>query len=257
MHADGTVHFSDLKKFAQSPAHYRHSVECPRETSRPMRIGSLVDMALLTELQPLVYEGDRRGKAWADFRLAHLGQEIYTRAELEDAETIITAARRDPLAREYLGLDNPERRTQVPLRWTVDGVPRSTRGVDVLIGNKLVDLKVTNSTQPGRFVWHARRSLWHCQLADYAEACAQNGIDVSGGLFLVGIESSAPYPVTVLRMTPGALEAGRRCLASWMEMYRACADAGQWPGYAQSPVDLDVEMFDLSVGDGDEEDSTP
>lgn len=266
MHPDGTVHFSDLKQFAKSPAHYRHSVEHPRETTRPMRIGSIVDMMLLTSNMPLVYQGDRRGtKAWEDFvrgarHLLREGEEIYTQPEYDDALPIVQAAIQSDIAREYLGLlplDSKEedldyaasRRTQVPLKWEVNGIPRSTRGIDVLIGNRLVDLKVTNSTQPKQFRYHALKMLWHAQLADYEEACGQNGIDVSGGLFLVGIESTAPYPITVLRMTEGAIEAGKRCLAAWLEQYKACSDANVWPGYVQCVQDLDVD----AVWFGDEE----
>jgi len=250
-HADGTVHFSDLKQLAKSPAHYLHAVMFPRVATRPMRIGTLVDFALIGDASPIIFDGDRRGKAWETFRDSFpAGTEIYTRAEAVDAHQIIASARLDPQAREYLGLDDPTRRTQVPLSWTVNGVPRSTRGVDVLIGNRLVDLKVTNCTEPGRFGWHARKMMWHAQLADYEEACRQNNIDVSGGLYLVGIESTAPHCVTVLRMTPAALEEGRRCVASWIETFKSCAESNQWPGYVQSPVDLDVDA--PSFGEAEE-----
>lgn len=250
MSIDGPVHFSDLKQFAKSPAHFFHSATRVRETTRPMRVGSLVDLALLTDKKPLVYEGDRRGKAWDAFKDAHPGEDLYTSAEADDAASTIMAARLDPMAREYLGLDDPTRRTQVPLKWRVNGIDRETRGVDVIVGNRMADMKITNTTKPGLFAWHARKMLWHCQLADYEEACKQNGIDVSGGLYLCGIEATMPHCTTVLRLTPNAIEEARRCLAAWHESYKICRDSDQWPGYVQCPVDLDCEVF--GAGDDDE-----
>ncbi len=253
MHADGTVHLSDLKRFALSPAHYRDSVLHPRETTRQMRIGTLVDMLLLTDRVPVVYAGERRGNAWKAFREKFPGEEIFTESEHDDARAIAATVRRDPLAIEYLGLDDPDRRTQVPLKWETNGVPRSTRGIDVITRGKLVDLKVTNSAHPDRFAWHARRQLWHAQLADYADACEQNGIAFPNGVFLVGVEATPPHCVTVLRMGESALTEGRKCIALWIEQFKACAASGEWPGYVQSPVDLDVEI-DPEIVVGDEED---
>lgn len=246
MHADGTVHFSDLKQIAKSPAHYAHSVTQQRETTRPMRIGSIVDRVLLTDEDVPVYAGDRRGKGWDGFVAANPGRELYTQSEWDDAQPIIRAAQNDPMAQEYLGLlETSKRRTQVPLRWETNGVPRSTRGIDVLYERRLVDLKVTNTTQPGRLVHHARNMLWHAQLADYTDACEQNLLDVVG-LYLVCIEATAPHCVTVLELDRSAIEAGHRCIAGWIETYKVCASSGSWPGYAQSPVDmtvLDLEGF--------------
>ena len=243
-HPDGTVHFSDLKKFAQSPAHYRHSVTHPIEPTRPMRIGSLVDMMLLTYKQPCVWPGTRSGSEWGLFKSANAGREIYTTSELADAQSIVAAAIVDPIAHKFLGLGNRYRLTQASLSWESNGVPRSTRGVDVLTDGMLVDLKVSHTTNPSRMAHHARRMMWHAQLADYAEACRQNGIPVPHGLYILGIESKAPHCVTALRMTPEAIEEGDRCVAMWIEQYKVCRESNRWPGYAQSACDMMIDSFE-------------
>jgi hypothetical protein len=246
-HPDGTLHFSDLKLFSLSAAHYAYAIEHAgeREVTPAMRMGILVDRLLLTpERPPMVAGEDRRSLEYKALRAGTPPEEeVFTNPELARAMVAVEAVRRDAVARDYLGLDDPERRTQVPLRWELQGVARSTRGLDVLSRNRVVDLKFTQTANPYRFASQARRMGWHAQLADYVEACAQNGIDTSGGAFLVGVEARPPYPVTVLRMTPEALDEGRRMLASWIEDYKACELADAWPGYVQAPVDLEIALL--------------
>jgi hypothetical protein len=242
LHPDGTLHFSDLKAFAKSPAHYRESILTPRTTTLPMRMGSLVDMLLLTpEREPIVYPGERRGNAWLAFAERHAGRDVYTTAEYERAVEVVHVVRDKRFVREYLGICDPERRAQVPLRWQTQGVPRSTRGVDVLTRGMLVDLKFTASAQPSILGWHMQRMHWHAQLADYADACAQNGISLPGGVFLLAIESSAPYATTAVRMTESALAAGAKCISAWVEQYKSCAAAGVWPDYLACPYELEID----------------
>src|SRR5579883_3076116 len=210
--SDGCVHFSELKQFARSPAHYRHAVLAPREATRAMRVGTLADRLILGGTLPPIYPGDRRGTAWTTFAAKHAGEEICTQAELEDAEPIASAVKANALAMAYL-----TGRAQVPLRWEMQGVPCATRGVDVVGDGWISDLKITSTTQPDRWTWQARRMLYLAQLAFYAEGARQNGIDTSKGLFLVGVEAAPPHPVTVLRMTARAIEAGDKAVHLWLE----------------------------------------
>ncbi len=214
---------------------------------------------------PITYEGERRGKAWKDFQAANPGARIFTRREVDgaaalvaqlaggrtyhaddfvtwkelaEAEPIAEALKRDPLAQEYLA-----GRHQVPLAWDAMGVRCATGGVDVVGDGWISDLKVTQTTQPDRLAFHAQsRMLWHAQLAWYDEGCRANGIDTSKGLFLVGVEATAPHPVTVLRLSERALEQGRKACHLWLEQLRVCEASDRWPGYVQSVVELAVDV---------------
>lgn len=248
LHRDGTLHFSDLKKFGLSPAHYLASVRAPDESTLAMRIGTIVHRTVLGG-PLLVYPGERRGKAWETFRDSH-DDEIVTQAEVDRALPIAEAVLANPVAAPYL-----KGRHEVPLKWEMLGIPCSTRGVDVIgDGGFIVDLKTSKTTEPGRF---GRLSLWahyHAQLAFYLEACAANGI-VAREAFIVGVESTPPYAVTVMRVTPRALEQGRACIRLWLEQLASCRAAGAWPAYVQSVVDLDVDNEVQLVGLQDEEDA--
>jgi hypothetical protein len=251
---DGTVHFSELKTLALSPAHYRYAILAARaeaegmrqrDVTPAMRLGMLVDMLLLTDREPIV-AGDTRVSARYKAARARVPPEVevFTETELERSMAVVKAARAHAVARDYLGLDDPERRTQVPLRWETRGIERSTRGVDVLTKGRLVDLKVTASTQPDRFARHARRMAWHCQIADYLDAARQNGIDVSGGGFLLGIEAAPPHPVTALRIGEEVRLEAEKTLAGWLETLRASELADAWPGYAEEAVEFEMVGLD-------------
>ena len=93
--------------------------------------------------------------------------------------------------------------------------------------------------------------MYHAQMAFYDTGAKSNGIDTSKGLYLIGVEDKAPYPVTVLRLTAETLDAGKRACALWLERLRMCQDSDQWPGYTQSVVDFVLPDW-MGVGSEDE-----
>jgi len=68
---DCAVHFTTLRYMSQSPAHYRARCESPFEPTPAMRFGTLVHMLCFEQPGVQVWQGDRRGKAWEQFRDAH------------------------------------------------------------------------------------------------------------------------------------------------------------------------------------------
>lgn len=236
-HDDGTVHFSDLKQFALSPAHYVHSCTQKWVSTRPMRVGSIAHHIVLGphKKRPIVlYEGgDRRGKDWLSFEAAHVGSEIVTLSEWGDAEATAMAVKADPVALSILNGAQYE----LPAAWEMDGFDCSTDGIDIVGPGYIAELKVTNSAEPDAWMRHATRMLYHAQMAFYSEGARANGADVKE-CYIIGVEDSPPYPVTVLRLTPATLDAGRKSCAMWLERLRACEAAAAFPGYAQAPIDF-------------------
>lgn len=129
----------------------------------------------------------------------------------------------------------------------------ATRGIDIVgDGDWIADLKTSSSTEPALFMKQCLRLGYHAQLAAYLDAAAQNGHSRQRA-FIIGVETSPPYAVTVLHVTPRTLEQGRKLNRLWMERLLACEQANEWPSYAQDVLDLDVgDDFHLIV-DGDEE----
>lgn len=240
------VRFSRLKYIAQSPAHYIHEVTNPRGPSVAMRRGSYTDALLFeTTAAWAVFEGSRRGKAWDAFELANTTKQTITQAEVEPCMEMARSLRRNREAMELLG-DGVRQQT---LGWKFLG--RECAGTpDVRNASRVVDLKTTRSADPRRFVRDGLFRAYHAQLAWYLDAVSLCGVGKPSEAYIVAVESTPPHPVTVLRLTDNAIDAGRRACRLWLERLIACEQADHWPGYVECSVDFDVETeVELTFGE--------
>ncbi len=253
---DGTHHFSQLKKLALSGKQYLHACNTPHEPTRAMLIGTGVHHIVLGPrpgAPVLRYPGDsRRGKAWTDFVAANPGAEILTEPEWGEAEEIATAVLTDPVAVARL----TGARFEVPLTWEDGGIKCSTSGIDIISndGEELCDLKTTNTVEPEAWKRQAFKMFYPHQMVWYRRGARANGLKVSRGLFLLGVETKAPFEVVELELTEGMLDLAEKTVSLWLEKLRVYTECKQWPGYAQSSVPLDVPawMRDEEEADGDE-----
>ena len=243
------VHHSTLKRMALSPAHYLHAATHPSEQTRPMRVGSLVH-ALVLGGKYARWPGDRRAKGYAEFEAAAAGSLVVTTSEYDDAAPVAEAVLASKVAAPWL-----RGRHEVPLEWTIAGRRCATRGVDILGESHIGELKTTHVAAPHRFTWEAKRMAYHAQLAWYSGAVeALDGTMPRGAedaLVIIAVETAPPHPVVVYRLTPRAVDMGQRCNALWLEQLRVCEESGEWPGYVQDVVDLDVEEEVELEFDGD------
>ena len=240
--SDGTLHYSDLRQFSRSAAHYRHRVTSTYEPTRAMRVGTCVHHLVLGERvdRPLVvFPGDaRRGKDWSAFQELNRGVEIVTQPEMDDAKPVAEAV----LANRHVQGLLEGAATEVPLKWEMRGVPCSTGGVDILGRNYIVELKTTTCSEPEWFERHAFELLYNAQLAFYTEGARCNGKDITEAI-IIAAEVEPPYPVTVFRLTADLLTEGAKSVALWLERYIACRDADSWPAYSQDVVTMSVPAW--------------
>ena len=235
-HADGTVHFSDLKHFARSPAHYLEAVNGTFESSPAMRVGTAAHAELLGAQEGkriLTFSGRRSGDAWREAKEANPDAEFVSIAELDQGRRIADAVRADPVAKDLLegGI-----LTEVPMRWTDAGIARSTRGVDIVGPGLLAEFKTTTNTHPEHLQRHAVRSLWHAQLADYRRGAEQVLELVAPRVVVIACEVRPPYAVTVLEVAEEVLALGERAINAWSEDFRRCEENNDWPTYQKAPV---------------------
>lgn len=245
---DRPLRFSNLKQFAKSPAHYLDSLTHPMVPTRVMRIGTVADRIIFGQKPPVVYEGRRYGKKWDQFRAEVGDDNIVSQKEWDEGAAIAAAAMANPVAAEYL-----KGRPQVSLDWEMYGFKCTTGGIDCVGPQRIVDLKVTQCTHPDKWLWQAFRMQYDAQLVFYQEACHQNGIDTSAGLFIVGVESRRPFNCTVLELTPDTIEQAKMKIAGWFEQLRVCVDSNYFPGYCQAPIKMGTNNLEL-IGLEDEED---
>jgi hypothetical protein len=240
------LRFSSLKLFAQSAAHYRWSLDHGEQfTQSPaMRLGSAVH-ALLLGGDLVVYDSDRRGKAWAEFRESYPPDSlILTASEHAEAKHMAASVEAHPLAGPLL----TERATVHERRidWMRDG--RACRGTpDAVGGGALVELKTTRSAEPEKFIRDATRMGYHGQLSFYASGLLAAGTEVRD-LYIIAVESAPPYATTLLELEPTAWAAGDALVATWWEQLRACERSGVWPrGYTDACVKFGIEGGAMSL----------
>jgi hypothetical protein len=232
------VRFSHLKKMALSPAHYLDAIaedEEQGEDTPSLRFGRLCHALILRGIEAFaVWDGDRRGNAWKSFRDGNADRDIVTLKEFDKARRVADVVWNHHDASLLL---QGEHEIKVP--WSLMGrACHST--LDVLGARHVTDLKTTRLAAPGWFSRDALRRYYHAQLAWYLDA-AQRGSDLPvREAYIVAVETSRPYAVTCFELTPRALEEGRKLCRLWFEQLLACEAAGDWPGYVQTTVPLDV-----------------
>jgi hypothetical protein len=228
------LHWSELKEVRKSPKHFRSAYEHPKKQSSDMLFGSLTHSVTLENGDPfVVYEGGRTGNAWKKFKEDNAGKMIVTEDEHAEALVIAHQLHADPNAAPLLrGLH--EKRCS----WTTMG--RKCGGtIDVIGDGFIVDLKTTNYAEPAFFGRKALSMGYHAQLAWYLDGARSLGHLVNEA-WIVAVETAPPYDIVVHHVKPRALEEGRKLIRLWMERVAQCEAVNEWPGYVQSPVDLDV-----------------
>lgn len=243
---DGHIHFSNLKQFALSPAHYKASFAT--ESTRSMQRGSLVHAVLLEKFDGVVWEGKRTTNAWKDFESANRDRWIVTSTEMREALTIADAVRADPVASPLL-----EGLREFDWIWEING--RTCKGtMDVNGGTFINEIKTTRCAHPEWFQREALRRKYHAQVAWYKDGLTIGSPSRADKIesVITAVESAPPYAVTVLRLTDKLLDSGRALYRSWWEELRVCEASNEWPAYTQSVVEFDVAESSWD-DDGDDE----
>ncbi len=243
------VRFHHLRTIgAKSPAHLRALLDGDeREQTRPMEKGTATHALLLGGRRVIAYPGAvRRGQEWAAFEAANADAEIITKSDYEAAARMAESVSNNADAMRALSGVREK-----SIQWSFLG--RTCRSTPDSYALELVgELKTCRDSDPARFARYALRMGYHAQCAWYRQAVLESGKGQPREVFIVAVESSAPYPVTVLRLTDRALDMGQRLVRLWFERLLSCEQSGQWPGYVQSIVDFDIpdDDFELTFGVG-------
>lgn len=240
------VHFSNLKLFGKSPAHYADSIGADMDAPA-LRLGRACH-ALVLGVQPGakwdIYDGRRAGKEWEKKKADNPATDFYIPSEIAIARAMASSVVKNKHAMDLLAGD-----FELPIEWTDEsGRKCATRGLDVLNRKRryVVDLKTAQTAHPQWFTREALRMSYHAQGAFYSDAARSLGVEVDD-VYVIAVEKKSPHPVTVLRLTPRTLVQGRKLVRSWMEQLLVCEAANEWPGYCQGIADLDVPDDDDGI----------
>jgi hypothetical protein len=236
------LRFSRLKLMGKSAAHYQHGYG---EETGALRKGTALHSYLIGATDDVVlYPGKvRNGKVWDAFKAANDGKTMLIASEFDTVRRMRESLEAHPRAMELLTGGVQEER----IDWTDSG--RACRGTpDVMHlradGTKVgVELKTTVTSHPERFAWQTRKFAYHAQCAWYKyglERCLNYAPGAVTDFYVVAVESTAPYPVTVFRFDEESLLMGHKQCRLWLEALLGCERAGHFPAYAESDVTLSV-----------------
>ena len=236
------VRYSRLRLIGQlSPAHY--AADSVEQTAC-MEQGSAVDAMIFGSKPVTFYPGAvRRGKEWDSFKLDHPDSEwiVLSRSQYDESRAIAASVTANKRAMRVL---QGERQKEIYWKFcNRDCVSH----LDVLGHNNawVTELKVSQTSNPARFRWHALKMGYHCQLAFYDDAVTFSTGKSPKAHFIVCVESTLPHVVTTFRVARRAINQGKRTNRLWMERLLQCESADKWPGYSQSIVELDVQEDEL------------
>lgn len=250
------VRFSRLNLMARSAAHFAHGTqqdeaEDEDDDTAAMRKGSATHAYLLGQADRVTTytEGARnkKHKKYQDFMAANPDKLILSPKEFAMADGMRRSIQRHARALELLDGIQEER-----IWWDIGG--RSCAGTpDVVkllaprgdvVPKRVVELKTCRTSAPHLFQWLARKAFYHAQVAWYAEGVERTLVYPPGPVeehYVVAVESTAPYPVTVLRVRPSMLTLGRKQWRLWWEQLQVCEASGRFPAYVESDVDWEDE----------------
>lgn len=252
--------FSLLKQMNLSPAHYFHACQSPQDDTLASRLGSLGGfvrdrkeaLRMGTAIHELLlgnpdkigrYVGRRAGKAWEAFqqeRAAEGCTEILNEKEWAQASNVVEAIRRRADAMRLL-LDGTIIEQRID--WMrMDKAIRSTP--DARSKLHVVDLKSAISSEPETFRRQSLKLFYHAQASLYGDAMEANGEGRPADSFVIAVEKTAPFPVTIFRFTAELLELGQKLNRLWLERLLNCERNNHWPVYAPCPAVVDLEMDD-------------
>lgn len=257
------VNWSTLKHMRDSPMAYRHALANPPADKTAFMIGRAVHTLVFEPEKfgaeyAVWYEGDRRGKAWTEFKAQHPDRTILKAVEYAECRAMAHSVRSHPLVVPYLdggvfeqAIFWRDRDTRIDCKGKPDWVIPSSRII--------LDLKTARSTEARRFGSEAARMGYHLQLAHY-----RNGVREARGwqaerCLLVAAEKAAPYDVAVFELGPDEAYVANQDIGDLLGQLRECMESGHWPGrYTQEQAlqlpawitnsdDDDPEGFGLSV----------
>lgn len=237
------VHITGLKEMRRSPKHFKHRLEHPREPSAAMELGTATHIAIL-EPERFLREfalwnatdaetgktRQRRGAAWDEFCKLNAGRTIIRDEEYEQSIALRDAVRADPLAMKYLAMGRPE----IAMTWTdshtgVECVGRLDWDTRVDKHPAIVDVKTTRNAGEFWFSRDVARLDYHLQLAYYSDGY-EAAIGKAPRVVVIAVESAPPHDVVTYIVPDDVLDIGRVAYRELLEKYKACADAGEWPG---------------------------
>lgn len=248
-HALPSVSKSGLDLIRKAPALYKWRRENPMLPTPAMRMGTLAHTAVLEPdtlrdrvmVAPKVDRRTSAGKSeWEAFLIASEGKELVEIDELEKLVKIRDAVWAHPAANKAMRQISE---VESSIFWAMDGVDCRCRPDAITSGNVIVDLKTTRDASPEGFAKSIAQYRYHVQAAFYSDGYLKAFGAPPRGFVFIAVETEPPFLVGVYVSSEAMTIRGRSDYETDLQTYRRCIEADDWPGYAETPLTIDLPKW--------------
>lgn len=249
---------SSLKKLMRSPWAYKWAKDHPEDdgASKSKDMGTAAHTAILEphrlKTDFMLWEGgERRGKAWTDFKDAYADRQILTLSEFADLKAMHSAVRSYEPAARYLR----EGVAEVTIQWVDPVTKRKMRGrIDWLtyVDGQwvLVDLKSTRSSNPRKFGSDAYKMGYHIQFSMYVDGFHAL-LGETPRFVVIAFENKSPFEPAVFDVPGEVLERGHSHYQGLLDTLQRCEATNTWPPALQDEIPLQLPAWAMEDADED------
>ena len=251
------ANWSSISAIATSPRLYKWRQDHPREDTPALSLGRAVHTAVLEPdefeeryvIKPKGLDGRTKYGKWWLAEAKSNEVEVLTEQQGETIARIVESIAQHDVARELIAATSHE----VTLQWVDEETGVSCKGrADGIDRAVLVDLKTTREL--ARFGRSVADMLYHGQLAFYRDGgVTTHRLDEMAQVYIVAVETAAPYDVGVFELDGFVLEAGRSLYRDCLHTLLSCRESGIWYGQAPSIVQIDLPPWAAGVREDGEE----
>lgn len=244
--------WSHVKEMRRAPAFFQMAKRgLTKKESKDLLLGTATHVLLLEPhlfvSRFAIWDGERRGKKYEDFKEQNSHRDILTTDERDLVYAMVKAIRSDEYAAPFfVGA------SEVTVLFTLQGVRCKCRIDRLPDGKAIVDLKTTWNASPDEFARSAYNMGYFGQGSFYRQGFAW----ANGGVLLpyifVAVEKEPPHIVQVYGVPDAIMDSYDTSNLALLQRIVGCrAEYGdemnenvRWPGYSSNgPLDLELPQW--------------
>ena len=230
---------TDLKKIAESPAHYRHWKDNPQEDTPALLFGRAAHKYMLEKddffnefaVAPNVDRRTKVGKEeWALFETNNQGKDIISSDDFVKIQEMYKALYSTPFVAKLLSGEkersffHKDEETGLITKCRPDCL--TTLGDT----NILIDYKTTDNADSDDFMRQSIKLMYDLQMAYYKDILEEE-TNKQYTVIFIAQEKSAPYCANILEANEYFLKSGKDMYRTMLDRYAECARTDNWYGY--------------------------
>lgn len=249
-HRHPALSTTGIKGLLRCPARFRHDRDHGRAPKDSFDLGSAAHtMVLGTGWELAEWTGeDWRGKEAGEFKAAAraAGKIPILASQMHEVRKMHTRLLDHPAGRYFSSGGISE----VSMFWADEetGVECRARADRLTVEDDrplIIDYKTCSDASIHGVRSSVAKYGYNIQQAFYTWGLIESGLDPDavGSFLFIFQETSAPYPVTMVRLADTAVWLGRQDVRRALELYARCARDDHWPDYADDVTEIDLPRW--------------